>query len=251
MKKIILLFAVLVLMIALPAASDNLNVKIIDIEGSVTIMKANGAELQAQTGQILGVGDRVITGSRSICDLEFAPKTYSRLGEMSDMTISQANLEAKKRLFGSSNKKQINLNLSKGNLLSKIGKLGASENFSVKTPTAVVGVRGTIFNTASSPAGTNVSVFQGSVVVTNLMSNISSVVPAGQSLSVSSSPSSSGAGEQTSIPAAEVKAIAEIAGAPAAPQISAQIVKTTEQLINQPTIITKPVSKNSVIINFK
>ncbi|MBP7654678.1 FecR domain-containing protein [Candidatus Dependentiae bacterium] len=254
MKQTIILLAALILIVSsIPAVSDNLNVKIIDIEGSVTVIKDNGTQLQAQIGQVLTMGDRIITGSKSICDIEFAHKTYSRLGEMSDMVISQANLESKKRLFGTSEKKQINLNLSKGNLLSKVKKLGGSESFSVKTPTAVVGVRGTIFNTSTGASGTNVSVFQGSVIVTNLNTNVSSVVPAGQSLSVSSSAGASS--EQSALPPSEIKAISEITGTSVnAPVVVTPSVNIVEQLINNPTTpIFKETNINNgtVIINFK
>ena len=272
MKKLFFI-SIMILAFVGVLQAENLNVKIIYIEGGVTITKANGAQSPAAVGVTVTTGDRIITGDKSVCDLEFDDKSYSRLGENSDLKLSSAELKEKKTIFGAIKKdKNIKIDLVKGAMLSKMKKLGKSENFSIKTPVAVVGVRGTNFQTTSTPGGTNVSVYQGAVAVTNITSNITTMVPAGQSFGISADGAKA---EAQSVSTAEVSAAQEVSGeeidpgtfsgsvetvgSAAASEISAKVdvqVKTDVVgiLYNSTTLnqITDAVaSKSTVIINFK
>lgn len=229
--------------------AEDLNVKIIYVEGKVSVIK-NGDVTWAEVGQIVKSGDKILTSGKSVCDLEFAPFTYSRIGENSDIVLGESQLEPKRTLFGTKMKKKIRLNLNKGNILSKLKKIRGGESFAVKTPVAVVGVRGTIFNAAHGTAGTNVSVFQGSVTVTNIATGAKVSVAAGQSLSVEAG---SGKTESKSVSPAEMKQVEASTGASveAAPVITSPTVNVTEQLVNTTsTPITTRTTKSTVTINF-
>ncbi len=264
MKKIIFII-ICILSLSVLLNAESINVKIINIEGGVTIQKANGNKISAAKGSIVSTGDIITTAQRSICDLEFSDNTYSRIGELSELKISEAESKEKHTLFGIKKDKKIKLDLAKGAFLSKMKKLGNKEVFEVKTPVAVVGVRGTNFQATSTPAGTNVSVYQGAVAVTNLTSNITSMVPAGQSFSISNEGGKSQAG---SISSAEVSAAREISGedidaanfsgsveAAAAEAKTSNIdnTKISEQVINVINNLNEIVkeTKTTVIINFK
>jgi len=163
-----------------------LKIKIVYLEGEVKIQRAGATQMvMAKVGDILTEGDKISTSAKSVCDLEFAPQTISRLSSDADLTITQAAIETKKGLFKKSENKNINLNLAKGALLSKVKKLGEKESFKVSTPSAVAGVRGTFFKVANTANLTKVDVISGVVAVTNLISNTISTVTAGQSLSIS------------------------------------------------------------------
>jgi len=262
MKRIFLITFLMLILSALSVIAADLQMKVIYTEGVVTLIKPNGAKTTITTGAIVNPGDRILTASRSVCDIEFAPKTYTRIGENSDLKIDEAELNKKTGIFGASEKKKINLNLANGQILSKVKKLGMNESFNVKTPVATVGVRGTVFSTAATPTSFNVSVFQGSVIVTNLSNNATAVVPAGQSLGMSASAKDLPAPAPMST--VELKAGAEIAGVPVAAELRGQLstitsapetpkINIVEQVVN--TIVTpqiKPETNNAtVIINFQ
>lgn len=267
MKKLLFIF-IMVLAAASILQADNLNVKIIHIEGNATITKANGTQTPAQIGSTVTTGDKIATGGKSICDLEFDDKTYTRIGENSELKITEAELKEKKTLFGNVKKdKKVKIELAKGAILSKMKKLGKSEDFSVKTPVAVVGVRGTNFQTTSTPAGTNVSVYQGAVAVTNITSNITTMVPAGQSFGISAD---GGKAEAQSISTSEISAAAEVSGEEIDPADFSGSVETVEAIADAADVdldtaldavdvlnnsldqINEAViSKSTVIINFK
>ncbi|HON55667.1 MAG TPA: FecR family protein [bacterium] len=258
MKKILILIIIFIGILALQLNADEfIKVKIINLEGDV-IIEQSGLSKKAVVGDILKQGDKIKTGSKSICDLEFGDNTYTRIGELSNAEINEALLKDKRFLFLKKQDKQINLKLNKGIALTRLKKMDTGEEYKISTPTAVAGVRGTIFTTNVTNVGTNINVFQGMVSVTNLTNNTVTNVSAGQSVSISSEVSS-GKSEVSAISTTELSAVKEAVGSAiieavsSVPVITPEIKSVIETITNtvQPGIIPiKPPSGASVIINF-
>jgi WD40 repeat protein len=124
MKKIFSLL-LLPLLLFLSCGTKNDVRQILKIRGDVQV---NGAT--AILGQRIGNGDRISTGDRSSCDLLIGTKDIVRIIPNSDL------------LFDS---QRFSFTLQKGGILSVVQKLAKSKGYQIRTPTAVVGVRGTTF----------------------------------------------------------------------------------------------------------
>ncbi len=134
--------------------------KINEIRQPVTIIKSNGQETEGTQGLSLFAGDRIITGKKGFVRFSFhggAQFSLSGDAEVSVDELSDAEHE----------KNQPVLTLVMGYLQSKIQSLKGEDNKSViHTPTTVIGVRGTEFDTVVSlDAATVVTVDDGSVEV--------------------------------------------------------------------------------------
>ncbi|HOK41104.1 MAG TPA: FecR domain-containing protein [bacterium] len=146
--------------------------------------------LELKEGMIVKQGSQIRTGKESIVDLKFDEKTFIRISENTITTLEKAiaGEQVNKKLFFSKSQpmKKISLKMEKGNILSKVGKLSSQSEFTIKTPTAVCGVRGTLFNTSHTAQTTSVKVMNGIVAVSNIsMPHIQTFVMPGQTTNVS------------------------------------------------------------------
>lgn len=131
----------------------------VDEHASISFMigdvKINSAE--AQIGDIIKQNDDIITGDNSFCDIRIG-ESIIRIKAKSSVKIST--------LMKSGNIEDTEIGLNSGKLLCKPKKLLKDENFMVKTPTAVAGVRGTQFAIeADKLKTTRIKVFNGEVKV--------------------------------------------------------------------------------------
>jgi len=118
-------------------------------------VKINSVE--AQIGDIIKQNDDIITGGNSFCDIRIG-ESIIRIKAQSSVKIST--------LLKSGNIEDTEIGLNSGKLLCKPKKLLKDENFMVKTPTAVAGVRGTQFAIeADKLKTTRIKVFNGEVKV--------------------------------------------------------------------------------------
>lgn len=118
-------------------------------------VKINSVE--AQIGDIIKQNDDIITGGNSFCDIRIGGSII-RIKAQSSVKIST--------LLKSGNIEDTEIGLNSGKLLCKPKKLLKDENFMVKTPTAVAGVRGTQFAIeADRLKTTRIKVFNGEVKV--------------------------------------------------------------------------------------
>lgn len=99
--------------------------QILKIRGDVQVNGASAAQ-----GQLLGNGDRITTADKSTCDLLIGTKDIVRIAPNSDVLFDSA---------------RFSFTLQKGGILSVVQKLAKKKGYRIKTPTAVVGVRGTTF----------------------------------------------------------------------------------------------------------
>ena len=103
--------------------------------------------------------DRIKTGAESRCEVTLIDGSIMRIGEKSDMSFENIKIKDK-RLSGSAK-------LTVGAVWSNLQKLQKSDKaVSIKTPTSVMAVRGTIFRTdAKDDSSTSVLVYQGALDV--------------------------------------------------------------------------------------
>lgn len=100
-------------------------------------------------------GDEVRTHARSRAEIRLGDGVLVRLKEN---TVFK--LERLKSRKGTLN---VALRLLKGKILLKVGKLGSGSRVRVRTPTAVAGVRGTMFVVDAQAAKTEIKVLEGTV----------------------------------------------------------------------------------------
>lgn len=130
---------------AAPAAK---NVTVADVQGKVEVMSQDsGSWAPAVFGMKVGVGDTIKTEKDSYVDLSFdvsGQDALVRVDANSDMKIadyaSSSNVADKK----------IALELAMGDILVKANQLKNESQFQVRTPTSLVGVRGTGFKVSVS-----------------------------------------------------------------------------------------------------
>jgi hypothetical protein len=142
--------------------------KEVDEYAMVTFMigdvKKNSAEVQI--GDIIKQDDMIVTADNSFCDIKIG-ESIIRIKSLSNVKIST--------LFKSGNVENTTLGLDSGKMLCKPKKLLKDENFFVKTPTAVAGVRGTQFVVETDKElTTRIKVFKGEVKVAKRVKQLES-----------------------------------------------------------------------------
>lgn len=111
----------------------------------------------AEIGDIIMQNDIITTGIQSSCDIKIGGSII-RVKEKSNVKLSE--------LYRKDDVEKTTVDLDVGKLLCKAKKLSKSENFLVKTPTAVAGVRGTKFTVEADAQKTSrIKVFNGNVTV--------------------------------------------------------------------------------------
>ncbi|MFW5770199.1 MAG: PQQ-binding-like beta-propeller repeat protein [Spirochaetota bacterium] len=161
-RKIISILLVSALIVALSCSKEeakNKNTALITfLLGDVTYMD-NGQWNPAEPGLQLLETQRLKTGDRSAADVQIG-ESVVRVKENSELILATLY---KGEISGL---EKNSLELTVGKLLVKPKKLLKGEEFQVKTPTAVAGVRGTRFVVeASKTRDTRVSVLEGKVKV--------------------------------------------------------------------------------------
>jgi len=118
--------------------------RIMSLEGNAEVKPAGGSSWSpAQSGAILNEGDTLKTGEKSMAVLDIGDKGEVgtvEVSEGSQLLLSAMTVDKKE---GTS---RTLLDLAMGEVLVKAQKVsGEGSKFEVKTPTSIVGVRGTTF----------------------------------------------------------------------------------------------------------
>lgn len=166
MKKNVIIAALAII----AAIASGCGREAVDEHATVSFMigdvKINSVE--AQIGDIIKQNDDIITGDSSFCDIRIG-ESIIRIKAQSSVKIST--------LIKSGNIEDTEIGLNSGKLLCKPKKLLKDENFLVKTPTAVAGVRGTQFAIeADKFKTTRIKVFNGEVKVARRIKQFESSV---------------------------------------------------------------------------
>ncbi len=128
------------------------------VTGNVKIIQkseAGAKELDAKVGMKVKMGDAIKTENGKI-DLQTKTGSTIRIREMTVLNIDQlASLEGG----------ETKIQLEHGNVLANVQKSTSKEEFKVATPTAIAGVRGTVFSVEFDPfeKKSKVEVMEGKV----------------------------------------------------------------------------------------
>lgn len=144
------------------------------LSGPLAARKADGTVKAISIGSKVDEGDTVLTEKRTYARLKFNDG-----GEVTLKPNSQFVVEKYSYDEGKPDDDSAFFRLVKGGIRTitgQIGKRGSQENYQMNTPTAVIGIRGTIYDVhfcqgdtcGSIPPGLYLAVSSGTVVVTNL-----------------------------------------------------------------------------------
>ncbi len=147
MKKYLVFATILAffMIISLPAQAQNPMGKIINITGRVDITRQGRAAVPAKPGDPLMEKDIIRTKSKSKAEIRFKDGSIMRMDESTRVEITKYMIGNKKR--------DSEIKLFRGKIQNIVRKAlslfgGSGKNrFEVRTPTAVIGVRGTNFFT--------------------------------------------------------------------------------------------------------
>ncbi|MCR8649421.1 lipoprotein LipL45 [Leptospira interrogans] len=106
--------------------------------GEAKILHADLTEEKAALGASLKTGDKVSTKQKSKVDIQFADGSAIRISENSVIDFDALSINS----HGNSDTR---LALVSGKVFAKVNKASKEDQFSVVTPTAIAGVRGTSF----------------------------------------------------------------------------------------------------------
>ncbi len=163
-KKVLAIILCLMLFISsMPLTvfgADKVSAKLIQMEGDVQIIRAGGEKpFKAFLNMRLTEGDKIITGSSGKAKVQMDDEVVITLAENTRIYLSE--------LRGSNGAKQSSISLQSGGVGSSVKeKLKDNSRFEIKTPTAVMGVRGTEFFTQYYNGNVDVRVVDGVVEVT-------------------------------------------------------------------------------------
>ncbi len=141
MRNIILfVFVILVFPTGNVAAQDDHVALVKNVTGEVLVHRLQKS-LPASPGMQLQKDDKIISKTNATVGLIFTDGTLLSIGPSSEIDINQYVFEPKNELY------DFSLYMKKGTALYSTGKLGklSPESVKLKTPRAMVGVRGTRF----------------------------------------------------------------------------------------------------------
>jgi len=160
MRKAVVILALLLAPTAVWAQGT---LRVLSVHGNVAWKAAAGRAfipVAASNQQVIRVGDELRTGPDADITLQVPDGSYMVVSENSKFTVED---------YWSGNLKSI-MNLMVGRVRFYIKKLGGQPNpYSVTTPTALIAVRGTIFDViVDSDKNTEVQCMEGQVKVENI-----------------------------------------------------------------------------------
>ncbi len=165
---VLILCLVASVVLAAPAAT------VMNLSGPLVVRKANGMTRSLSIGSAVEAGDTVETSKRTYARLKFSDGSQVTLKPDTQFKVEGYQYEQTKPAEDKGA-----FSLIKGGLRAvsgQIGKRGNQDSYRMKTPTATIGIRGTIYDahfcqgsgcgTAIKP-GLYLAVTDGSVVITN------------------------------------------------------------------------------------
>jgi hypothetical protein len=142
LKVAVVLFAVTALAATVCCEGSARTGRMLDMEGSVNVRTSDGVTVPAEIGMKLDQGDIVTTGADSfaLVRLDGIEVATVEIEADSQMLISELVMDS------SDGTQNTLLDLAVGKVLVRTERLHSERSkFEVKTPTSVVGVRGTTF----------------------------------------------------------------------------------------------------------
>lgn len=140
-----------------PKKPQDLSAVVVFAVGESKIQHADQTEEKAQLGATLRTGDNVVTGDNGKVDIQFADGSSIRISPKSTIDFAKLSQDG-------AGTTDTQISLVSGKVFAKVNKAKKEDNFTVVTPTAIAGVRGTSFiveTGAGKPA--QVKVVEGAV----------------------------------------------------------------------------------------
>lgn len=168
MKKIIFssfLIILLALLLIYPVQGEkDIKIKVLEVSGKAEVLEKNIITdifespfwKDLKKGDVLDQGDKIKTSANSTIDIYFSNETFLKIGENSRVIIGENKIKE----AGQST----SIKLQKGKVWSRIkGAWNRLTKFEVITPSAVAGVKGTIFSVETDGDKTTLKVKEGEV----------------------------------------------------------------------------------------
>ncbi|WP_411822329.1 lipoprotein LipL45 [Leptospira sp. 'Mane'] len=118
--------------------SNELAAVVVFAVGDSKIQHADQTEEKAQLGTSLKAGDNVVTGDNGKVDVQFPDGSSIRISPKSIIDFSKLSRN-------NAGTTDTQISLVSGKVFAKVNKAQKEDNFTVVTPTAIAGVRGTSF----------------------------------------------------------------------------------------------------------
>lgn len=134
---------------------------LMNVKGSVTVRAPGQTAGQAATDNMAVVEGTVLkTAAKSSVMIKFADGSMIKIGPFSNLTITKAT--------GASGK-NTKVDITSGKMFARVKKLDSGSQFTVKTPTAIAGVRGTYYSSeVDEDSSSRFDVFEGEVAVSSV-----------------------------------------------------------------------------------
>lgn len=135
------------------------SIRIVELDGGVTIDREGVGNLEASVNMNLTSGDRISTSADSYVVLRLDDDKYMMLGERGAIQVVAAGDAANSRT---------EIHLESGSVLSEIqNPLSQDSSYEIITPNATMSVRGTVFETRNNVESGNIEVlvYEGTVAV--------------------------------------------------------------------------------------
>lgn len=143
MKKVLGMVLILALawLVSAPGWAQTAAGKFTELQGSVTVKKPNGQMIKAVLKGMVTQGDEVKTDKNSKATILFQDGSVLRLGPTTTVKINKLVYQQDKGIAQSA------YEVVGGTIMSVVGGIfgGSGNSYQVRTPTAVSGVRGTMF----------------------------------------------------------------------------------------------------------
>lgn len=152
--------------------AEDAGMKVLAVDGKVFVQIAPDDNITpAAVGQILHKNDMIRTEDNGRIYLELPDKTSISVKPGTEISIEELTWDQVGRKTG--------LNMSSGAMRAMVAKLDSSSEFTVKTPVAICGVRGTIVYLTTTDDQSSLLVEEGLARFTNSISGNSYDVAAG------------------------------------------------------------------------
>ena len=135
------------------------SIRIVELDGGVTIERESVGNLEASVNMNLTSGDRISTSADSYVVLKLDDDKYMMLGEQGAIQVVAAGDAANSRT---------EIHLESGSVLNEIqNPLSQDSSYEIITPNATMSVRGTVFETRNNIENGNIEVlvYEGNVAV--------------------------------------------------------------------------------------
>lgn len=155
---LVLLSFCLIVMLSLSVFAATRKITVSGISGEVLLRKAGSEDwVAASEGIDLFEGDSIKTKSKSSAILKFDDGSMTKIGSLTVLNLSKLFIEGKS--------KSTMIDVEIGKTWLRVKKISADDSFSVRTPSAIAGVRGTFFSSEVEETASTFDVFEGEVEV--------------------------------------------------------------------------------------